>query len=57
MITFATQVIMEYCKVGSLAGLLATGIEFTEKHIGAILTSVLHGLCYLHTTGIVCIFL
>ncbi len=47
------QIIMEYCAIGSIAGMQKYGIRFSELQLASIITSVLHGLAYLHTMGIV----
>ncbi|ELR21067.1 mitogen-activated protein kinase kinase kinase [Acanthamoeba castellanii str. Neff] len=43
---------MEYCAVGSIAGMQKYGIRFSELQLASIITSVLHGLAYLHTMGV-----
>lgn len=45
-------IIMEYCAIGSIAGMQKYGIRFSELQLASIITSVLHGLAYLHTMGI-----
>lgn len=48
---------MEYCAIGSIAGMQKHGIRFSELQLASIITSVLHGLAYLHTMGIVLVAL